>query len=53
MNHNPNTDNGSTIDLVFTNCDGQIGIEEAYWSDYKMLYFLHIKFRTTAGFWFE
>ena len=26
LNHKPSTENGSTIDLVFTNCDGEIGI---------------------------
>ena len=39
LNHSPTTDNGSTIDLVFSNCDGEIGTEEAYWSDHKLSYF--------------
>jgi len=33
------TDSGSTIDLVFTNCHGEIGTEETYWSDHKLVYF--------------
>ena len=45
LNHSPTTDNGSTIDLVFTNCDGELGTEEANWSDHKLLYFLHNKSR--------
>ena len=47
LNHKPTTDNGSTIDLVFSNCDGETGIEEAYWSDHKLLFFLHDKPKTT------
>ena len=39
LNHKPTTDYGSTIDLVFTNCAGEVGTEEAYWSDHKLLYF--------------
>ena len=35
----PTTNNGTTIDLIFSNCPGQIGTEENYWSDHKMLYF--------------
>ena len=30
---------GLRLILFFSSCDGQTGIEEAYWSDHKMLYF--------------
>lgn len=42
LNNKPTTDNESTTDPVFTNCDGEIEIEEAYWSDHKLLYFYMI-----------
>ena len=35
----PTTDNGSIIDLIFSNYPGKIGTEETYWSDHKLLHF--------------
>jgi hypothetical protein len=35
----PTTDNQSTLDLVFSNIDGTVGTNEAYWSDHKSVYF--------------
>ncbi|XP_060561861.1 uncharacterized protein LOC132721554 [Ruditapes philippinarum] len=35
----PTTDLGSTLDLVFTNCNGNFGTIETYWSDHKLIYF--------------
>ena len=37
--HEPTTDQGSTLDLVFTNCTGSVGTVETYWSDHKLVYF--------------
>ena len=32
-------DQGSTLDLIFTNCTGSVGTIETYWSDHKLVYF--------------
>ena len=40
--HEPTTDQGSTLDLVFTNCTGSVGTVETYWSDHKLFLFLYI-----------
>ena len=32
----PSTDNGSIIDLIFSNYPGKTGTEETYWSDHKL-----------------
>lgn len=37
--HEPTTEQGSGLDLVFTNCTGSVGTVETYWSDHKMVFF--------------
>ena len=39
MIHEPTTDHGSTLDLIFSNCTGNYGTIETYWSDHKLVYF--------------
>ena len=41
--HEPTTDQGSTLDLVFTNCTGSVGTVETYWSDHKSCLLLYIR----------
>ncbi len=40
MIHEPTTDNGSVLDLVFSNYNDSVaGAIETYWSDHKLIYF--------------
>jgi hypothetical protein len=34
------TDYGTTLDLIFTNCEGLSGVVETYWSDHKLIFFV-------------
>lgn len=35
---NSTTDHGSSLDLIFTNCEVSVGTVESFWSDHKIVY---------------
>ena len=37
--HEPTTDHGSILDLIFSNQNGCAGTVESYWSDHKLIFF--------------